>query len=288
MPESRVAATGGDGSLERADPRDRFTLQAQREFRTSIRPVYRNSASSPRPEHIGSCLLLSIEGVPTIVTAAHLLRQVVQYSLYVGGLPGAGLVHIAGGSSMATSGERADHFDIAMWQPLPSAVDGLGGIDFLNASRISPNREPSQDRLYTALGYAVSRNKKAIDHATSSISTHVSMYTAESKEMPRLASKLGVSGSDHLFLSFEKHSFTGDGKRVNTFGPIGLSGGALLDLGEFGSPESYARDPSRNAMLAGMIIEYYRAESALVAVRIDAAIRVIRNALARRLSKSSA
>jgi hypothetical protein len=58
------------------------------------------------------------------------------------------------------------------------------------------------------------------------------MYTAHAEEMPELASRLSVTGSDHIFLSFGKHAFTGDGARVNTFGPRGLSGGALLDLGE--------------------------------------------------------
>jgi hypothetical protein len=56
------------------------------------------------------------------------------------------------------------------------------------------------------------------------------MYTAHAEEMPGLASELGVTGADHLCLHFERHAFTGDGARVNTFGPRGLSGGALLDL----------------------------------------------------------
>jgi hypothetical protein len=33
--------------------------------------------------------------------------------------------------------------------------------------------------------------------------------TAEAEEMPKLASKLGVTGSDHLFLRFKRHAFTG-------------------------------------------------------------------------------
>src|SRR6266403_4205877 len=102
-----------------------------------------------------------------------------------------------------------------------------------------------------------------------SISTHVSMYTADAEEMPDLAAKLEVSGSDHFFLRFQKPAFTGDGERVNTFGPRGLSGGALLDLGEFTSPEAYTRDPTGSALLCGMLIEYHSDHHALVAVRID-------------------
>ncbi len=49
-------------TIEPLAPRDRFTLQAERDFRASVWPVYRNSAANPRPEHIGSCLLLDIDG----------------------------------------------------------------------------------------------------------------------------------------------------------------------------------------------------------------------------------
>ena len=63
---------------------------------------------------------------------------------------------------------------------------------------------PTPDRLYTAIGYPVSRNKKAIDHATKSITTRISMYTANVEAMPDLAAKLEMSGAEHFFLRFEK------------------------------------------------------------------------------------
>ena len=173
-----------------------------------------------------------------------------------------------------------------MWIPPDQAVDRLGAVTFLNNSRISHIRKPSAGRLYTALGYPVSRNKKAVDHMTHSISTRASMYTDHVDEMPELASKLRVTGCDHLFLRFEKRSFTGDGACENTFGPIGLSGGALLDLGDFSSTEAYARDPTGSALLAGMVIEYHRKHRALVSVRIDTVMNGIRGALARRRKRS--
>jgi hypothetical protein len=70
-----------DRKIEPLDPRDRFTLQAERDFRSSVRPVYRNSAANPRPEHIGSYLLLNTAGVPIVATAGHILDQVAEYSL---------------------------------------------------------------------------------------------------------------------------------------------------------------------------------------------------------------
>jgi hypothetical protein len=106
------------------------------------------------------------------------------------------------------------------------------------------------------------------------------MYTANVEAMPDLAAKLGVSGAEHFFLCFEKRAFTGQGASENTFGPKRLSGGALLDLGDFISPESYARDPKSSALLSGMVIEYYEEYRALVAVRIYGIVNGIRRVLA--------
>ena len=64
------------------------------------------------------------------------------------------------------------------------------------------------------------------------------------------------------------------------FGAKGLSGGALLDLGEFTSLDSYDRDPRGSALVSGMVMEYHKEHRALVAVRIDAIVRGIRIALA--------
>lgn len=272
--------------IESLDPRDRFTRQAERGFRASVRPVYRNSASNPQPEHIGSCLLLNIDGVPLVVTAAHIMDQRTQYTLYIAGRAGTRLVPLRGGVTVSTlkreEGRTSDHFDTAMWIPPDPAVKRLGAVTFLNDSRISPIRKPSAGRLYTALGYPVSRNKKAVDHVTRSISPRASMYTAPVDGMPELASPLRVTGCDHLFLRFQARSFTGDGACEHTFGPRGLSGGARLDLGDFASAESYARDPVGSARLAGMVIEYHRGYPALVSVRIDTVVNSIRRILARR------
>jgi hypothetical protein len=277
-------STKDTSMTEAVDPRDPFTLQAEREFRASVRPIYRNiSALDRRPMHIASCLLLNIDGTPVVSTAAHVIDHLRESPLYIGGSLGAGLVPIIGGrirSTSAPGGDRnSDHFDSAFWEPPPSTVAAMGKVEFLSASRLS-RALPAPGKLYTAIGYPVSRNKQAIDHAANSITTRISMYTANVETMPGLATKLGVSGAEHFFLRFEKRAFTGDGASTNTFGARGLSGGALLDLGDFTSPESYSRDPRGSALLSGMVIEYYKGDRALVAVRIGEIVNGIRRALA--------
>jgi hypothetical protein len=265
---------------ETIDPRDRFTLQAEREFRSSLRPIYRNSARKPRPVHVASCLLINIDGVPTVCTAAHVADHCKEYDLYVGGVVGGHPIHIprdAFISTPAPGGDRdADHFDYAFWQPPSSAsLAGLGEVEFLNDSAIAGDHAPTQTRLYTSIGYARSRNKNKINHSMRTIETRISMYSAHAEVMKELATQLRVTGAEHIFLQWAPLSFAGTA-RMNTFGARGLSGGALLDLGEFNSDESYKRDPERNAKLAGMIIEYYEDYQALVSINIRAVINGIR------------
>jgi hypothetical protein len=103
------------------------------------------------------------------------------------------------------------------------------------------------------------------------------MYTADIVELPAFAAELGVSGDEHLFLSFQPQAFTGDGERMNTFGPRGFSGGPLLDLmGEITSMESFERDPRGSARVCGLLVEHDEKHRVLIAVKIGVVIDGIR------------
>lgn len=80
-------------------------------------------------------------------------------------------------------------------------------------------------------------------------------------------------------LKFERHAYTVDGERVNAFGPKGLSGGALLDLGDFNSPDIYAHHMEYRAALSGMLIERRAEHRVMLAVKIGAIVEGIRKDL---------
>lgn len=262
------------------DPRDRFTFQAARDFRLSVRPIYRDIAGVKRVQHLASCLLLNVDGVPTVCTAAHVADHSPEWRLSIGGAVGEQVFAIPPDALIKTlspDGNRdLDHFDYAFWQPPSFVIDEFfAGLEFLDPSRLTED-PPAKNRLYTALGYPYSRNKTKVNHATKTIDTRISMYTAEIVEIPALAAKLGVSGDEHLILSWQPRSFTGDGERMNTFGPSG-SGGPLLDLlGEITSMESYERDPRGSARTCGLIVEYDDDHGALIAVKIGVVLQGIR------------
>jgi hypothetical protein len=265
-----------------------IVLQAHADFRPSIRPIYGVCTNSHRIKHVGSCVLLEVDGTPIVSTAAHLIDDLKITELLIAGLVGTELVRIQGGRIKTTPGRggirrQFDPFDCAFWQPPEATIAALGPVKFLDASRISHNRAPIENRLYTAIGYPISRNKDRVDHAAEELSIGVSMYTSSMEPMPKLAALRGVSGNEHFFMRFEKHAFTADGTHMNAFGPDGLSGGALLDLGDFSSPEVYAKGIRRKALLSGMLIEHNKQHHALIAVKIGPIINGIRLALARRV-----
>jgi len=251
--------------------------------------VYAASRDRRQPKHVGSCILLDIDGTPVVSTAAHVIDDIKTAEMFIAGLAGTQWVQITGGSIKTTPDRgsvrrQLDHFDCAFWTPPESAVAALGPVEFLKSERISHNRVPVADRLYTAIGYPVSRNKDRINYVARQLSTGISMYTGTVEAMPALAASLGVSGREHLFMRFGKHAFTANGQQINPFGPIGLSGGALLDLGDFAAPDVYARDPQRRALLSGMLIEHDKRHRALIAVKIGLILNGIRLALAQRTS----
>jgi hypothetical protein len=171
-------------TLEQAEVRrvQECSLAGIRAFQPSVRPIYANSAEKPKPQHIGSCLLLEIDGRPIISTAAHIIDELkMKVSLYVGGMKGTSPVPIQGGTIKTTrapsDNRRLDHLDCAFWQATDSAVADMGPVEFLNHSRVSHDRASVYDRIYMAMGYAASRNKKGVNPASRAISNHLSTYT---------------------------------------------------------------------------------------------------------------
>jgi hypothetical protein len=134
------------------------------------------------------------------------------------------------------------------------------------------------------MGYAISRNKDAIDHAARGIGNLISRYSGSVVEIPALAAELGVTGADHMFLSFEKRAQSEDDAPVNTFGPRGLSGGPLLDLGDFVSDAAYSADTTHQASLSGILIAHKKKHKAVVALKIGPIVAGIRKFLRARPS----
>jgi hypothetical protein len=259
--------------------------EAQQDFRPSVRPMYRNSGDRLRPEHVGSCILLNVDDMPILATAAHILDNLrAGWTLYVGGQGDpTSPVRIRAGNIAATpapNGNRnLDHFDCGFWRLPDEAVRELGDVKFVDASRLADNREDITRHYYMVMGYRLKRNRSAIDHKAKIISNRLSRYSGSVSAMPRLADELGVVGEAHMFMELPKFGQDEDNRRINSFGPVGFSGGPLLDLGDFTLMEALAPGYVHRASLSGMMVAYYPKFRAMAAVKIGFIASSIRQLL---------
>jgi hypothetical protein len=130
------------------------------------------------------------------------------------------------------------------------------------------------------LAYPNSLNKK-IDHTKKHIPTVIWPYAAtvlSDLDATALAKSLKVGGEDHIFIKFdEKHSMDlHTGKIVNSLKPTGISGGALIDLGNLADLDRFA-EPGTGGRLVGLLIEHRARYKAMVATRMTTIIRAIRS-----------
>jgi hypothetical protein len=246
------------------------------EFRRSVRPIF-GSPDGTRPELIGSCLLVAVDNIKYVVTAAHVIDWSSTHALFVGGLVGTEPVQILGQIKLTQEplGRRCqDKIDLAFWEVPTQAVEKLGDVKFIDQNRISYNQAPTNNRMYMAMGYPLTRNKRNVNNVDRKIKIVLWKYIANVIESLELAEGLGVSGNEHFFLAFEKYSTTASGQKVSSINPKGISGGALIDLGNFASMSMYDTKTECIGMLSGMVIEKHKKH--LVAVKIEHIVNAIR------------
>lgn len=250
-----------------------------------VRPVYGVITNhAERVEHYGTCILLQVSGRRLLVTAAHIHAHLRERSLFVGG--GPRLVRMLPEGAWKTTRppnspkECDDPHDFAWWE-LPDSVATefvANAAEFLDSSQVARERINTDGRVYTAIGYPLSRNKKkkAVDHKKRIIINKRYIYNAEALRPP---SKHGLQADRHLCLKYGKFSGDEMGNRVSYLSPVGLSGGAVLDLGDFSSPAAFSPHGNHQAKLAGVLTFWLQQENVIVATRIGPILRVIRRKL---------
>ncbi len=170
---------------------------------------------------------------------------------------------------MPPGGRCHDKLDIGFWKIPEKAEHDLGGVTFFSEGDICANRVSPKGRVYMAMGYPHSRNKRKVNNKAMTITPVVCKYSGSVSELPDLSGELGITGDDHHFLRYKKYSTNFEGQRVSSVNPQGLSGGALFDLGAFDTISGYDARSSSIGMLSGMIIERKKKHQALIAVKIQ-------------------
>lgn len=244
-------------------------------FRDAVRPIF-GSSDKGRPVHIGSCIAIRVDGKCYLLTAAHIVDQNEHTTLYVGG----NHLHPLSAEFLATvkpSGTRKlDRYDFALGKLSDDDLVALSGVKFVEKTDILWGDGKLNGHVFTSIGYPNSKNKK-VDDSSKSVLTQLYHYSNVAKSHPTLAKELKVSGEDHLFIKFnDKRSQNEAGAFVYPPSLRGMSGGAVISLGDISDPDVVAgcRDP--RPMLAALFIEFYKAHKIIVATRMSCVLDAIR------------
>lgn len=118
--------------------------------------------------------------------------------------------------------------------------------------RTQPDKPfPTDGHVYTALGFP---NSESNDTDTIAMVVKPSLWSYSATTLTdtsALIQKLG-GGDDHLFIKFDVVSRTESGQVVSSLDPVGMSGGALFDLGNLARPEAVQTPQNCQAKLVGL------------------------------------
>ena len=235
-------------------------------------PIYRPDKNGD-PEQFGTGVFILAGARYFLVTAAHVLDDNAESTLYIPGEKSGALVELKGESfrSKPDDGDRKnDRTDVGVVLLSQDLADEIGREAFLSVKQIDVDETGTPGATYIALGYPWRKNAK-LNRSKKSVTRHPLSYTANVLQNKKLA-KLGVHNGSHLLLGFDKrHSRNKEGRDITTPNPEGMSGGALWKFDVCG-------DQTINSRLVGVLIEWTSELRGILAVRLPVILAGIAHA----------
>lgn len=268
-----IIKTISEIGLERLD---KCSKQMGQRFFGAVRPCFALDDAS-LPVALGSCFLMRLDGVPFLVTAAHVVDQSARTTLFVGSsdrpIPLEGIFSV---TSKPNGLRNDDPFDFAFAELSPEQCEALRADFFITEDMVSQNRANKENRGYMALGYPVMM--QLFNYGISKAFTEAWTFVGFHRPSSGLYEALGVTGTHHFAIRFEDRVKTFAGREKDAPDPEGASGGILIDLGNF-DPAKLAPDAACVGLLSSILIEHRREHRAIVATDIQVVIEQMRHYL---------
>ena len=243
----------------------KIAAQAENESRKLLKyitAIYRVDAAG-NPEQFGTGVFLNVGDQYFLVTAAHVLDDNKDSTLYIPSNQSGNLVILEGASfkSVADGEDRNnDRTDVGVVVLKSDLVDEIGRDSFLPAAMTDVDDIGKQGDIYIAMGYPAQKNGK-VDLVKKNFKRRPASYTANILPDEKLAA-IGVHRGSHLLLSFKKrHSRDTTGKDITAPDPYGMSGGPLWRFDIYTGQQPTSR-------LVGILIEWRDEVAGILAVRV--------------------
>lgn len=241
----------------------------------TVRPIY-GSTKHEKPYHIGSCILIKVNNTPYLITAAHVIDHNEITTLYV--LGKSDLIQIEAESLItksSTGNREDDKLDFSILPLSEDIVKKLGAVIFLDESSLLYDAPINNGRLYLALGFPNSKNKK-INNMENKVPHNPFVYSSTLTTDKKIFSEVGADENHHYLLDFcSKYSRDENNNKVNSIAPKGASGGGLFFIEGLNSPESYRPNVQCTGKLVGILIENHKKQKVIMATKISVVINAL-------------
>jgi hypothetical protein len=253
----------------------RCAVEARRLYRDAVRPVFRRTPDG-RPEIFGSSVLLEIDGVRCVATAAHVLDGHEEASIHIGGREEFLPLNLTFTATTKPGGKRkADSIDVAVARLSESDVEQLGDVPFIQAGDQMIDIPAGPGRFFLTCGYRVSQNKPPRPNSPMP-PLRIWTYNGRGADVPGAGARL--SGGHYNFaVDYPKWAKRPNGETIKTTSPKGVSGGAMFLLGDLADPTQLGSLRPHHPRLAGIAIECLDQEKVLIGAKLQA----VRDALTR-------
>lgn len=245
-------------------------------FNNTRNDLYRHIASIYR-EHprkavlYGSGFFLNIADKYFLITAAHVLDEISNYTILIAGSKSQYLQTLEGiiwTSKSPTGNRNDDQIDIGIVELSHSFAKSLGLDIFINLSRADLEDTGKNNSVYIATGYPANRNKH-ITRKGNPVTRQAFCYTSDLLPTTNLGD-LNLHRGSHLLIGFNKrHSRDLTGKDVTAPNLEGMSGGPVWRMSMKSATNSLTK-------LVGMTIEIAIKKRGILLVRLPLITETIR------------
>lgn len=218
---------------------------------------------------LGSAVLIRMNIYNFLITAAHVLKENKESTLYLFGK--SDLVELKG-TAYSTPFENANHskIEFSFMHLDESTVKELIHFDFLDISFVEPNDFTHQHKLYTFVGYPGTKNKPRPDIKT--VKRSIFVYSNSGSDNS-LYKHFKVEPYSHIIVGYEKEKgINNQGEILTMPDPYGMSGGGVWNLTDFNQlPISFI------PKLVGIGLEYHQDKKCLIALNMPIILEGIKH-----------